>query len=144
MVRSLDILLRFLGGGPSVFPVVVAEVVVVESMPSGDGEPLCEVCCDAGGEGYAARARDGYNMVRTSSGGGEGDRLGSELSGEEGGEGDDRRLEGGDERSLPESVDSMAIDSAGIVDDAGEGAGRCGAGREAAMSSTIVLTCREQ
>lgn len=49
VVRSfVDILLRFAGGWPS-FSFRVVEVL--ESIPSGAGEPLVEVCCDAGGEG---------------------------------------------------------------------------------------------
>lgn len=45
VVRSLEILRRLAGGCPSL------SVLVVESMPSGAGEPFCEVCCDAGGLG---------------------------------------------------------------------------------------------
>ena len=44
-VRSLEILLLLLGGGPSL------SVFVPESIPSGVGLPVCEVDCEEGGEG---------------------------------------------------------------------------------------------
>lgn len=73
-----DILLRFAGGGPS----------LSEDMPSGAGEPFCECCCEAGGEGYAVRSRvmlAGGEGERDSSESGEHDRdeAGALLSGEE-------------------------------------------------------------
>lgn len=103
VVRSLEILLRFAGGGPSF------SVVVLDSMPSGAGDPLLEVCCDAGGEGYgAARAREEYSISRMSSGGGEGDRLASELSGDEGGDGEESAL-GSDDRSEEESESIVPV-----------------------------------
>lgn len=48
VVRSfVDILLRFAGGCPSL------REEALESIPSGEGagDPLVEVCCDAGGDG---------------------------------------------------------------------------------------------
>lgn len=96
-------ILRRLGDGPSL------SELVAESIPSGVGEPLCEVCCDAGGEGYGgARCSRGGKPI-----GGSGE-LGGELRGEEG------TLESGDEGAL----DSSSVWSAML--------GRCDAGRSRA------------
>lgn len=83
----MDILLRFAGGGPSL------SELVLEAMPSGAGEPVCEVCCEAGGDGYGCDRAVSSGM----SGGGEGERLARLDSGEEG------TLESGDDKSEPES-----------------------------------------
>lgn len=69
-------------------------------MPSGVGEPLWDICCDAGGEGYAKFGSRKGGM----SGGGDGE-LASELRGEEG------TLEGGEERGL----EASELASAAIV-----------------------------
>lgn len=45
VLRSFDTLLRLAGGGPSL------SVLLLESIPSGAGDPDCDVCCDAGGDG---------------------------------------------------------------------------------------------
>ena len=109
VVRSFEILRRLAGGGPSL------SVLLVESIPSGAGDPDCEVCWDAGGEGYgleAGRTRAGFG--RRISGGGEGE-LAGELSGEEGAEesGLLGRLDRGLER--PESA-AAEVSSAGVDD----------------------------
>lgn len=64
MVRSVfpDILLRFAGGGPSLSAAI---------SPSGAGEPFCECCCEAGGEGYGMEGMRGRIMA---AGGGLGER----------------------------------------------------------------------
>ena len=58
---------RFAGGGPS-----LSDMTAVESMSSGQGEPVSDDSCDRGGDGYALCSIDG-------SGGGDGP---GELSGE--------------------------------------------------------------
>lgn len=90
---SLDILLRLAGGGPSPFFAEWAP-----SMTSGDGDPLCEVCCDAGGEGYGNEVGD--LNPGTSSGGGDGELL-NMLKGEEG------ALEGSEDKSEESSIISV-------------------------------------
>ena len=83
-------------------------VFVPESMPSGVGEPLCEVDCDEGGEGRWVRNCARSGMI---SGGGEG-VLPGELNGEE------VALDGSEESGLesPESV-SVAMSRSGKLQD---------------------------
>ena len=97
-MRSFDVLLLFVGGGPSL------SEFVLESMPSGAGEPLCEVDCEEGGDGRWMRKCERGGGI---SGGGEGE-LAGELNGEE------RTLEGGEERGLdgldcPDSVSAAMV-----------------------------------
>ena len=74
-------------------------------MPSGVGELVCEVSCDAVGEGYARSGRDRTRRAIVFSGSGE---LAGELRGL------DRRLAGGEDRSESERAKSIvaASDSA--------------------------------
>lgn len=96
VLRSFDILLRFVGGGPSLSD------IVLESVPSGAGEPLCEVDCEEGGDGRCMRKCErGGGM----SGGGEGE-LAGELNGE------DMTLDGGEERGLDERDCSDSVSTA--------------------------------
>jgi hypothetical protein len=76
-------------------------VFVLESMPSGVGEPVCEVDCDEGGDG---RLKRNWERGGGISGGGEGE-LAGELKGEE------STLEGGEESGLesPESVSAAML-----------------------------------
>lgn len=93
MVRPFsDTLLRLAGGGPS------RSDCVLESMPSGIGEPLSEVCCDEGGEGYGPELR--RDEVKWIMSGGVG-LLDSSESGEEG------TLDSGDESALDSEAPSI-------------------------------------
>lgn len=125
VVRSLgprDILLRFAGGGPS--------LSVLDSIPSGAGEQVCEVCCDAVGEGYACSGRAPPARGMLSGGSGE---LAGELSGEE------RRLAGGEESGL-ESSDSYM--SSIVENGKPQGSeGRCTARRSGASSGYLRDDC---
>ena len=85
-------------------------------MPSGVGELVCEVFCDAVGEGYARSGRDRTRRAIVFSGSGE---LGGELNGEE------RRLAGGDESPESEEAQSIVAASGSA---AREGARRGGSG----------------
>lgn len=99
MVRSFsDILRRLAGGGPSLSD--AAADADLDSMPSGTGEPLCEVCCEAGGEGYGPELRRDEKRI---SGGGLGDELNSVR-------GDDGTLLSGEESALS-SADEASMAS---------------------------------
>ena len=92
----MEILLRLLGGGPSL------SVLAPESIPSGVGLPVCEVDCEEGGEGRytPVNCERGGNI----SGGGDG-----ELAGEDRGE--ESTLDGGEESGLlgPETVEAAIV-----------------------------------
>ena len=109
---SLEILLRLAGGGPS---------FIVLALLSGAGEPLCEVCCDAGGEGRYATlareparwcARDAETGGIVNSGGGLMDR--AELRVE-----DEMVGEGGAEESGEEATDVSAEEKSRMMSKAG-------------------------
>ena len=98
MVRSFDILLFFVGGGPSL------SVFELESIPSGAGEPVCDECCDEIGEGY------GMLFLRIEGGkvgiSGGGDMLMVELRSENG---EDDLLSGSDDNGEDDSIVSIAM-----------------------------------
>jgi hypothetical protein len=87
-------------------------VEVPESIPSGTGEPLVEVCCDAGGEGYVyfLRAR----KMASSEGGGVGEfrrsDKGLELR-------DEGRLDSGDDGASEEEevADMVGVGRCAII-----------------------------
>lgn len=96
--KSLEVLRRLAGGDSiSSFAALRPRAMRV----SGEGDPDCEVCCDAGGEGYVA-CKGGGSWL-SMSGGGEGE-LARKLRGEE------VTLDGIDDRGLEEHPASNSVD----------------------------------
>lgn len=124
VVRSVfsDILLRFAGGGPSLSD---------DMPPSGTGEPLCEVCWLAGGDGYGTELAREREWQRMMSSGGVGDRESSDN-------GEHERDEGG---ALLRGEERRTLLGGGGAEAGGAAmmGGRCGCRRAGAGGNNALL-----